>query len=195
VIVCRIKLPSLITVSSRSQTIPGPGRMNAGNSPKWANRYQPIMAVARDSKIKNQLRKCLFIKKTRTGRGKVHKQCLELVGRIKYICASTHVSKPFSYPDCTVGSRITLDHAQISARGLLPPVGNFTLPRRCYSIVFFIFRLYISVFCGSIGSSLSKPRSEQGYRFLPGYVKPKYPYHPSRLSIKAGNTHKCVNVQ
>jgi hypothetical protein len=45
--------------------------MNAGNSPKWANRYQPIMAVARDSEIKNQLRKCFFIKKPAQGGTKI----------------------------------------------------------------------------------------------------------------------------
>ncbi len=40
------------------------------------------------------------------------------------------VQTTFSYPDYTVGSGITPDHAQKGARGLSPPVGNYTLPRR-----------------------------------------------------------------
>lgn len=36
----------------------------------------------------------------------------------------------FYHPDCTVGFGITPNHAFCKARGLLPPVGNRTLPQR-----------------------------------------------------------------
>ena len=40
----------------------------------------------------------------------------------------------FSHPDYTVGSGISPDQPLIAGRGLLPPVGNYTLPRRIYFI-------------------------------------------------------------
>jgi hypothetical protein len=45
----------------------------------------------------------------------------------------------FSHPDFTVGSGISPDRAlRLRANGwaILPPVGNFTLPRRLYHAIF-----------------------------------------------------------
>lgn len=66
----------------------------------------------------------------------------------------------FSHPDCTVGSGITPDQLPMAGRGLSPPVGTCTLPRRSYSIysihyksivlyfqgLCFLFNLYFHIF-------------------------------------------------
>jgi hypothetical protein len=95
-----------------------------------------IKAPARDTGMRYQLRKHILIQKAPRGEAESTSVAFDAFRERKCPDAVMDASNTFSYPDCTVGSGITPDRARLGARGLSPPVGNFTLPRR--SILLFV---------------------------------------------------------
>ncbi len=64
----------------------------------------------------------------------------EFSGQMRTPAHTGQLIYTFYHPDYTVGPGVPPDHASKDARGLLPPVGNCTLPRRwlfnCYQALY-----------------------------------------------------------